>query len=1351
MVGNLRNLRGLAVALALSAPAAGEAPRLDQVEHLRVEDGLAHSTVWDLLQDRHGFLWFATVNALQRYDGYSFETYQHDPEDPDSIASSEVMKMIEDRDGQLWLATRQGGLDRLDRAGDRFVHHRHDPADPRSLTAGPLWTLIEDSGGFLWTGGTGGLNRLDPTTGGVTRFVYDPSDPTSLGSGEVLALAEDREGTLWVGTSSGLARMEPETGSFTHFRHDPTDPGSLSAGSVNTIFEGRAGALWIGTEAGLDRLDRDSGSFVHTLGAVAALGRDVEVASLFEDGSGGLWVATFDAGLFYLESGSRAGGVSGSTWRHYRFEADNAHGLSENEVFDIEEDRTGILWIATRAGVDKVDRRKERFEVFRHRPGSSRGLVGRRAWGIVEDRQGVLWIGTNDNGLSAVDRTAGTFTHYQPEPGEANRLVDARVTAVLEDRAGELWIGTEAGLSRLDAQRQTFTTYRHEHGVPGAMTSNNVYSLLEDRSGRLWIGYAGSGVQRLEQASPARFISYRHDSKDPGSLSSDNIYSIYEDRGGELWVTTDAGLNLFRVSAGSPEGTREQSFEHFSHQPGDPNSLSNDEVSVIYQATSGVYWIGTIGGGLDRWHRQRDEFRNYRSRDGLADDKVVGILEDDAGRLWLSTSRGLSRFDPRTEAFRNYGPSDGIHGTTFYIGSSHRGRGGELFFGGPGGLTAFHPDRLEDDPDPPQVVLTDFLLAGQPAPVARQDPDSPLETAITESRALVLDHRHNIFAFEIAALHYGDPRRNRYAYRLEGFEERWIETGAEHRRAQYTNLDAGRYTFRAKASNRHGVWNEDGVSVQVTVLPPPWKSWWAYSLYGLALAGVVLAYLHTQRRKLDRERRAAEQERAVAERERAANLRLQETDRLKDEFLANTSHELRTPLHGITGLAESLIDGGAGPVPEAVQANLSLIVTSGRRLGHLVNDILDFSKLRHRNLELDLRRVDLRPLVEVVLTLSRPLVGSKPLELRNAVPEDLPAVAADENRLQQIFHNLVGNAVKFTESGSVEISAEADPSLVKVRVTDTGPGIAPDQQERIFGAFEQGDASERPLGGTGLGLAVSRQLVELHGGTIGVESTPGAGATFELTLPVAGDELPAAGGATGEVTDAAVPVADAFLAQVDADAGSLQTASAGAELHEGARILVVDDEPINRQVLKNFLSVENFDLTLASSGDEALRLLESQTFDLVLLDIMMPRLSGYEVCRTLRQQHPLGELPVIFLTAKNQDSDVVTGMSLGANDFLTKPISKDRLLARVRPHLDLLKTHRNLERLVEQKISQIKVLRGMLPICSSCKKIRDDAGYWSDLEVFIDQHSEAEFTHSLCPSCTEEYFRQLDGSSADSG
>lgn len=429
-------------------------------------------------------------------------------------------------------------------------------------------------------------------------------------------------------------------------------------------------------------------------------------------------------------------------------------------------------------------------------------------------------------------------------------------------------------------------------------------------------------------------------------------------------------------------------------------------------------------------------------------------------------------------------------------------------------------------------------------------------------------------------------------------------------------------------------------------------------------------------------------------RERAVNRRLRTLDQLKDEFLANTSHELRTPLYGIIGLAESLIDGAAGELPESARAHLAMMVASGRRLTALVDDLLDFSKLKHQSLELDARPVDLYALVDVVLALSRPLVASKDLRLRNAVPRDLPPASADENRLQQILHNLVGNAVKFTEAGEVEVSAavreskgtpKGGPAQLLVRVKDTGIGISKEQQEQVFEAFRQADAStEREFGGTGLGLAVTRQLVELHGGTLGVESAPGEGATFFFDLPVA-DALPAGAPVTPAVE---MPVLRS-LGGIAGNGPELSPPLADAGGWAAASILVVDDEPVIRQVLVNQLGTRGHEIVQAASGPEALALVEQRSFDLVLLDVMMPRMSGFQVCRTLRERHSLEDLPVIFLTAKSQVSDLVMGLAAGANDYLPKPVSKPELAARVETHLELLFVHRRMSRLVAERSEEV--------------------------------------------------------------
>ncbi len=1288
------------LAVALLVPGASLLARdlrLDHLDHLTVEDGLAHPTVWEIHQDRRGFLWFATGNFLQRYDGYRFKAYKHDPDDPGSISANEVLEIYEDRQGGLWFGTRNGGLNRFDQAEERFLRFRHDPADPASLASDTVRAVFEDRAGTLWVGTSEGLHRFHRQQGTFTRYRCDPADPGSLSHNSVWDILEDREGDLWISTSGGgLNRLRgglpaavasdrgPITGrsigAFTRYRHDPADPGSLSHDSVYALYEDRSGTLWAGTSEGLDRFDRASGKFVRHLNDPAdpeSLGGGL-IMAIHEDREGELWIASHGGGLSRLD---RADGPLTGRFVQYRHDPHAPHGLSSGALLDLCEDRSGILWIATRgSGIDKFDRRRERF--VNYRPGQEGGFAGDQVWAVTADRAGVVWIGTFDGGLSALDRGApkrpgGSAGTDRPAPAAPPRLADDPVMSILEDRFGELWIGTyNGGLARLSGpELGRFVRYRHDPREPRSLASDHVRCLLEDRSGQLWIGLSDA-IQCFDRQQE-HFVTYRHDPTDPRSLSSGYIYGLFEDRSGELWIGTTGGLDRFDAAAGS--------FVHHRHDPRNRNSLSSNEIYVVYEDAEGIFWIGTDA-GLNRWDRTGDggeagEFRHYREQDGLSSDRVVGILADEGGRLWLSTGHGLSRFDPRTESFRNYDTDDGLHGNAFYIGVTSRRSGGELFFGGHGGLTSFHPDRIADDLRPPPVLLTDFRLLDEPVRARSRDPDSPLSRTITDTRELAIDHRHKVLSFEFAALDYASPRKNRYAYRLEGFDEHWVETDAEQRLARYTNLDPGTYVFRVKASNKDGVWNEEGASLRLVVRPPPWRTWWAYTLYGLALAAVIVGYVRWQRKELRREREEAERERQIS-------AQLREVDKLKDEFLANTSHELRTPLYGITGLAESLIDGDAGELPEAARAHLSLLAHSGRRLTVLVNDILDFSKLRHHSLELERQPVDLHALVDVVLTLSRPLVGAKDLELRNAVPPELPAADADESRLQQILHNLVGNAIKFTESGSVEVAATAQANELTVSVRDTGVGIPEDEQGRIFEAFAQAEGSaEREFGGTGLGLAVTRQLVALHGGTLGVESAPDQGSTFFFTLPTAPEE-PAVSPVRRQQPVAPVSrLAEVASAAVEISA---EPAVEARDTPEGsARILVVDDEPVNRQVLVNQLAAQGYEITPAASGPEALAAIDRRPADLVLLDVMMPRMSGYEVCRALRERFPLDELPVIFLTAKGQVSDLVVGLAAGANDYLPKPISRSELLARVRTHLALLHVHRKLSQVVAERTAQV--------------------------------------------------------------
>lgn len=660
---------------------------------------------------------------------------------------------------------------------------------------------------------------------------------------------------------------------------------------------------------------------------------------------------------------------------------------------------------------------------------------------------------------------------------------------------------------------------------------------------------------------------------------------------------------------------------------------------------------------MNKFEGDSESFIRYSEEDGLPNNVIHGILEDNKGNLWLSTNRGLSKFNPQKETFINYRKENGLQSYEFNLGAYYKGRNGEMFFGGVNGFNAFYPDSVKTNTHIPPIVITDFQIFNKSI---QHGEESVLRKSITAAEKIKLSYKDRVISFAFASLSYNFPELNQYAYMMEGFDRDWNYIGNRHF-ATFTNLPAGNYTFRVKGSNNEGIWNEDGASIKLSVTPPPWKTWWAYALYVIVMVCLVYVYVRyktkVQARELERQRRELEQERLVSE-------RLRQIDKLKDEFLANTSHELRTPLNGIIGIAESLFDGVLGKTTEKMGVNLSMIISSGKRLANLINDILDFSKLKTQHLELQRKPIDIKSLTDVVLQICQPLISGKKLILKNEIASDVPPLDGDENRLQQILYNLVGNAIKFTESGLVTVSAKARDEKVEVSVSDTGIGIPEDKIGDIFKSFEQVSASiEREYGGVGLGLTVTKQLVELHNGTIRVESKVGKGSTFTFTIPASEDKPEVV-----EKTRAAAKVRD--VEQIDFT-GALDSI---AKQNGDYKILVVDDDPINLQVIANHLASENYAVKEASNGEEALELIKREgDFDLILLDIMMPRMSGYEVCQKIREEYLPSELPIIMITAKDQVSDLVEGFTSGASDYIVKPISKNELLARINTHLNLLK------------------------------------------------------------------------------
>ena len=823
-------------------------------------------------------MWFGTEDGLNKYDGYQFAVYKHDPDNSSTLSDDEVSAIYEDRSGNLWIGT-HNGLNRFDRTTGTFTCYQHDPDDPQSLSWPVVLSICEDRAGTLWVGTEGGgLGQLDQATNTFTHYQHAPDDPRTLSDDSVYAIYKDRSGELWVGTDGGLDRFDRTTGTFTHYRHDPNDLQSLGDNSVRVIFEDRQGVLWIGTDGGgLDRMDRPSQTFIHyehSPGDLHGLS-DNRVQAILEDGAGRLWVGS-PSGLDLLDR-------SHNRFVHYQHDPNDPHSLSDNMVYAIYEDRSGVLWIGTGlGGLSKYSRATDQFTLYQHRPNTTNSLSDNAVYSIYGGQSGNLWIGTKYGGLNRLDRNSDTFTVYQHDPDNPASLSSNQVRTILEDHTSALWIGTRyGGLNQFEPQTETFTHYRHDPNDPGSLSEDWVSVIYKDRSDNLWIGTWDSGLDRLDRAT-GTFVHYQHDPNDPSSLSSNSVRSIYEDPAGMLWVGTSGG----GISLLDRDNNR---FTHYAHDPDDPQSLSsNDSVLSIYEDATGTVWIASYGGGLNRFDRATQTFTHYTEKDGLPNDMVYCILPDSEEFLWISTNSGLSKFDPRTEVFRNYDVRDGLQSNEFNYGACFQSDSGEMFFGGIQGFSAFFPEQVEDNPHLPPIVITAFSKFNQ-----------TVRTDLTANEHLQLSYKDNFISFEFAALDYTAPDKNQYAYMLERQDEDWVYAGTR-RHADYTNLRGGDYVFRVKGSNNDGVWNEEGVAVYITVTPPVWETWWFRGIVVLLLVGSVISGYRLRVRSI--EARSRELENQVEERTHEIEQRTQEL-----EALYRADGELYRHLH-LDEVLQALVD-----------------------------------------------------------------------------------------------------------------------------------------------------------------------------------------------------------------------------------------------------------------------------------------------------------------------------------------------------------------------------------------------------------------------------------------------------------
>jgi signal transduction histidine kinase/streptogramin lyase len=865
----------MAAAVLLSGtvlPARAQAASI-RFENLSIEDGLSQSIVRAIIQDTRGYMWFGTEDGLNKYDGYAFTIFKHNPENPASISDSTIHTIYQDTYGDLWFGT-ASGLDRLIQDQGIFQHFLNDPADPTSLSGPGIPAIVEDRQGSLWIGTSDhGLNRFNRKTSAFTRYTHLENQPNSLISNQVTALAADQRGGIWIGTNEGLDYFDPQTNLYLHYQHNSRDTQSLSSNLITTLLQDRSGILWIGTEdGGLNRFNPATQVFSHYLpdsGNPSSLNSNF-VHSIYEDQNGQLWIGGRDGiNLFNRDANNFQG---------YRRSPGDPYSLGNNYVLSIFADRTGVLWVGTYGGgISKYVQAIERFTLFQHQPSVALSLSSDIVNTIYEDHTGVVWVGTLGGGLNRLDPETGALTTLQHNPSDISGLGSNDVRALLEDHANILWIGTYGGgLNRYNQRTGRFDRYLHNPSNPNSLADSQVTALLEDKSSNLWIGTQGGGLDSLDQARNI-FTHHIFSAADPNSLSSDLVQTIYEDREGSLWVGTHEGISVMNLET--------QHFTRYQNDPDKPSSLSNNRVLSFYEAPDATMWIGTMG-GLNRFDRSSKTFSHYTQEDGLPNNSIYGILADAAGYLWLSTNWGLSRFDPRTEAFRNYDRRDGLQSNEFSPGAYFQNNQGWMYFGGVQGFNTFDPSRVQDNPVSPPVVITAFKKFNQPQPI---DP--------TGAEPIKLSYQDNFISFEFAALDFTAPEKNQYAYKLEGFDKDWVEAGTR-RYTSYTNLRGGTYVFRVIGANPDGVWNNSGTKLTIIVVPPIWERWWFITAAILILLSGSFGGYRLRIVSIEVQNRALEK--LVSERTQEIERRREVAEGLREIItILNTNRTLKDSLDAI--------------------------------------------------------------------------------------------------------------------------------------------------------------------------------------------------------------------------------------------------------------------------------------------------------------------------------------------------------------------------------------------------------------------------------------------------------------------
>lgn len=1161
---------------------------------LTVEDGLSQNAVLSFAQDRQGFMWIGTSSGLNRYDSRTFQVFKQQPGDSGSISGNNVSCLLVDHRDRLWAGT-TNGISRYNRQTGQFEHFLR--SDGKTLPGSHvIRCLLEDQRRQLWIGTGRGLYVFREG-----RPMEEIRLPGNVGNSDIRAIKEDIKGDVWVGAGTKVVRIARNFSERVMTVYSVEVPGaSLEDRTCTSLEEDEQHTLWLGTMgSGLFRFNEQTQRFEGVANALrreALLPHDY-VRKLRADRQGKLWIGT-QQGLSELDL--KTGRII-----NHQHNPLNRYSLSQNSIYDVFTDQTGNLWIGTYyGGVNISYARNTPFDLIQA-TGKPDGLSSNVVSTIFYEEGRGLWIGTDAGGVSFRDDATGNWQQYRFDAGNTRSLGSDLVKCIYKDTKNRIWIGTHGGgLNLLDADRQGFTRFKRIAGQAGTISSNDVMSIVEDEQGKLWLPTENNGLSRFDPENRT-FEVFHPDSVGDHHFPTLYLRSLLIDRSGNIWVASEGGLLLRKRGSNR--------FALYNQQPSAGQRFSSGEaVRALYEDSRKQLWIGTANQGIVVLPTGEETLRRYTQKEGLPSNNIKGMTEDLSGDMWITTDRGLCRYERQSRQFIPFTIHDGLPGNDFNMNSFYRRKDGRIFVGGLNGMIHFDPAGIQKNIRTDQIRFSQLRIGN-----AVVDPHSRpdiLDEEISNEQEIHLWPDDNLFTLDFRLLNFIKSKKHQFLIRLEGFEKDW--TWNQSGSVTYTNLPSGTYRLLVKAANNDGIWQPATAALGIVVHPPFWASWWAYLLY---VAGAVyLVFLIIRYFWMEVKYRQQQQ-----------------LQQYKIDFFTNISHEIRTQLTLISAPLQALREDEL--TTSGRQLQLDIVQKHTRKLTEMVTELLDFRKAENGHLQLCLTDRPLWPLVRDIAGDFEAIALKKGIELQCNGRDEKLEVRFDPEQMRKVIGNLISNAIKFTEKGGkVGIELKQKDSQAILRIWDTGIGIEPRYFRKLFTNFFQVNDERMMNTGYGIGLALAKRLVELQGGEIEVSSKvkkPGHGGftVFTIRLPLANNKD------TTEEILASKP-------------GSIPVA-----IHrEKPMILVAEDNDDLRRFIMDALSGD-YELLEASDGEEGCRSATENIPDLIISDIMMPVMDGLELCRCVKQDISTSHIPILILTAKATTEDQITGLKSQADAYMTKP------------------------------------------------------------------------------------------------